>query len=127
KKGHLTTPWTHKVTPQNVHKEYPRPQMKRQKWQNMNGLWTYKITSALDNTPMASGFTQNNTRDGKILVAFPIESDLSGVKKALKPEQKLWYQRRFTIPASWKGQRVLLHFGAVDWRTTVWVTGQKVG
>src|SRR5699024_5717080 len=68
-----------------------------------------------------------NTGDGEILVPFPIESDLSGVKKALKPEQKLWYQRSFTVPASWKGQHILLHFGAVDWKTTVWVNGRKVG
>lgn len=126
-KGPLTTPWTGQVSPVNVHREYPRPQMKRERWQNLNGLWTYKITPALKTTPAAAGLWPANGGDGEILVPFPVESDLSGVGKALKPEQKLWYQRRFTIPASWKGQRVLLHFGAVDWNTTVWVNGRQVG
>lgn len=125
--GPLTTPWTNKVTPQNVHNEYPRPQMTRDKWQNLNGLWTYKITPALQNTPVEAGLQSNSNGDGEILVPFPIESSLSGVKKALLPEQKLWYQRTFVIPASWKGQRVLLHFGAVDWKTNVWINGKKVG
>src|SRR5699024_1240309 len=125
--GTLTTPWTNKVTPRNVHNKYPRPQLKRDRWQNLNGLWTYKITSALSNTPAAAGLLQEKEGNGQILVPFPIESSLSGVKKTLKPEQKLWYQRTFTIPNSWKGQNTLLHFGAVDWKTIVWVNGQKVG
>lgn len=121
--GPLTTIWTNKVRPSNVHNEYPRPQMTREKWQNLNGLWTYKITSALDNFELVN----KEVADGQILVPFPIESDLSGVKKALLPEQQLWYQRNFMIPASWKGQRVLLHFGAVDWKTNVWINGKKTG
>ena len=125
--GPLTTPWTNQVSPVNVHNKYPRPQMKRDRWQNLNGLWTYKITAALDNSPAAAGLQAKTPGDGEILVPFAIESDLSGVKKALKPEQKLWYQRSFTVPASWKGQRVLLHFGAVDWKTHVWVNGRQVG
>lgn len=125
--GSLTTPWTNKVNPRNVHNKYPRPQLQRDRWQNLNGLWTYKITSALSNTPTAAGLLQEKEGDGQILVPFPIESSLSGVKKMLKPEQKLWYQRSFTIPSSWEGQSILLHFGAVDWKTVVWVNGQKVG
>lgn len=121
--GNLTTPWTNKVTPVNVHSEYPRPQMTRDKWVNLNGLWTYKATSSLQNYSEV----KDNPSDGRILVPFPIESDLSGVKKALLPEQKLWYNRSFVIPVSWKGQRVLLHFGAVDWKATVWVNGKKAG
>lgn len=122
-KGPLTTPWTNEVTPANVHKEYPRPQMTREKWQNLNGLWAYKITSSLQN----NWDIKKQPSDGNILVPFPIESDLSGVKKAVLPDQKLWYNRAFVIPASWKGQRVLLHFGAVDWKTVVWVNGKKTG
>lgn len=125
--GPLTTPWTNDVTPQNVHNEYPRPQMTRDKWQNLNGLWTYKITPALQNTLTDAGMLSQSKGDGEILVPFPIESSLSGVKKSLLPEQKLWYQRTFIVPASWKDQRVLLHFGAVDWKTNVWVNGKKVG
>lgn len=126
-KGPLTTPWTDQVRSDNVHKEYPRPQMKRERWQNLNGLWTYRITPALTNTPAAAGLWQEDGRNGKILVPFPVESNLSGVGKSLSSEQKLWYQRLFTIPASWKGQRILLHFGAVDWQTTVWINGAIVG
>ncbi len=125
-KGSMTTPWTKDVTPGNVHKEYPRPQMQRKKWNNLNGLWTYKISSSLDNTPKEARFLKGKGQ-GEILVPFPIESSLSGVKKPLRPDQKLWYQRSFIIPASWQGQRILLHFGAVDWRTNVWVNGEKVG
>lgn len=121
--GPLTTPWTNQVTPVNVHKEYPRPQMTRDKWQNLNGLWNYNITPSIQDFDE----TENMRSAGEILVPFPIESDLSGVKKALEPDQKLWYQRNFVIPASWNGQRILLHFGAVDWKANVWVNGKKVG
>lgn len=117
--GPLTTPWTAKVSPLNVHREYPRPQMQRERWENLNGLWHYAIRPALQDGP--------GDWDGEILVPFAVESDLSGVKKALTPEDKLWYQRSFVVPASWKGQRVLLHFGAVDWQATVWVNGKKLG
>src|SRR5690606_37020556 len=95
--------------------EYPRPQMVRGEWQNLNGLWNYAVTSLLDDQP--------NEWQGKILVPFPIESDLSGVKKAVGPEEILWYQRTFTAPAI-ANKRLLLHFGAVDWKTTVWINGK---
>lgn len=124
--GSLTTPWTDNVTPDNVHNKYPRPQMKRDQWKNLNGLWNYRITSAIKNTP-GEALISDKGYAGEILVPFPIESSLSGVKKALKPKQRLWYQRTFSVPASWEGQRVLLHFGAVDWETNVWVNGQEVG
>ena len=65
--------------------------------------------------------------DGKILVPFPIESTLSGVKKAVTGDQRLWYRRAFTVPPAWKGQRVLLHFGAVDYEATVMVNGKTLG
>ncbi|HEX5554742.1 MAG TPA: beta galactosidase jelly roll domain-containing protein [Chitinophagaceae bacterium] len=124
-KGSLTTPWTGKVTPQNVHQAYPRPQMVRSQWENLNGLWNYAITPLIEKDPAMTGSAAS--WQGKILVPFPVESDLSGVKKAVNPDQQLWYQRTFTVPRDWKGQRVLLHFGAVDWKTTVWVNGSKVG
>ena len=117
-KGTLTTPWTNKVDPNHVLPDYPRPQMVREGWQNLDGLWNYAITSLLDDQP--------NEWQGKILVPFPIESDLSGVKKAVGPEEILWYQRTFTAP-DLANKRLLLHFGAVDWKTTVWINGKKMG
>ena len=117
-KGTLTTPWTNKVNPEKVLPDYPRPQMVREGWQNLNGLWDYAITPILKDKP--------TEWQGKILVPFAIESDLSGVKKAVGPEEILWYQRTFTA-TNLPNKKLLLHFGAVDWKTTVWVNGKKVG
>jgi hypothetical protein len=117
--GPLMTRWAKDVSPDNVHPEYPRPQMVRKNWLNLNGLWEYAIR------PKDEG--QPKTYDGKILVPFPIESALSGVMKRVGEENRLWYRRAFEIPDKWKQNRVLLHFGAVDWDTTVWVNGKQVG
>lgn len=129
--GPLATPWTKDVTPKDDHVQYPRPQMIRAKWESLNGLWYYAVKPALTNNSIMLRQAQHNTGEGvwqgNILVPFPIESDLSGVKKAVLPDQKLWYHRTFIIPESWKEQCVLLHFGAVDWRTTVWINGINVG
>lgn len=99
--------------------EYPRPQLVREEWMNLNGLWDYVILPK-----KAKKLTKF---DGKILVPFAIESALSGVKRKLKPSQRLWYQRNFTIPKSWKGKKVILHFGAVDWEANVMVNGMIIG
>jgi beta-galactosidase/beta-glucuronidase len=93
--------------------------MVRKDWLNMNGLWDYAIT--------ARDAEQPEKFDGEILVPFPCESALSGVMKAVNKEKRLWYRRTFRIPRKWKDQRVLLHFGAVDWDTTVWVNGKELG
>ena len=114
----IRTEWAEKVTPENVLPEYPRPQMVRPEWQNLNGLWNYAIR------PMGQ---QAGEYDGQILVPFAVESSLSGVGKRLGAENELWYERTFTVPAKWNGDRVLLHFGAVDWKADVWVNGTKVG
>ena len=114
----LTTPWTAQVNPGNALPEYPRPQMARKDWINLNGLWDYAIRPQQETT--ASKY------DGRILAPFPVESALSGVKQPLTPEQRLWYRRTFTAPRL-KGKRLLLHFGAVDWRAEVWVNGQAIG
>ncbi len=114
----LTTPWTKDVSPQNALPEYPRPQMVRDRWQNLNGLWQYAIRPATDERPAEW--------DGEILVPFAVESALSGVKKPVQPDQRLWYRRTFDSPAK-EGERLLLHFGAVDWKCTVWVNGKQVG
>jgi len=115
----LQTRWAEEVSPDNALKEYPRPQMTRQNWTNLNGLWDYAITKKDAEKP-----TQY---DGKILVPFPIESALSGVKKALLPDENLWYKRIITKPGYKNGERVLLHFGAVDWQTTVYINGSEAG
>lgn len=117
--GPLMTRWAKDVSPKNAHPEYPRPQMVRKDWQNLNGLWNYAVT--------AKDASQPSQWDGQILVPFPIESALSGVMKRVYETNRLWYQRTFTIPRRWKGKNVLLHFGAVDWETTVWVNGREVG
>jgi beta-galactosidase/beta-glucuronidase len=117
--GPLKTRWTQEVSPEKVRPEYPRPQMVRKSWVNLNGLWQYAIRPAGEETPAKW--------DGEILVPFPIESALSGVKKPVQPDQRLWYRRSFSWTPSDSDQRLLLHFGAVDWKCTVWVNGKKVG
>lgn len=115
----IQTRWAKEVNPQNVLPEYPRPQMVRNEWQNLNGLWQYAITPKDAAKP---------TRfDGQILVPFPLESALSGVKKALQPTQRLWYKRSITKPDIIGDKRVLLHFGAVDWQATVYINGKEIG
>jgi hypothetical protein len=124
----IQTRWAKLVSPVNALKEYPRPQMVRAGWTNLNGLWDYAITAKNAGMPTAFG--------GKILVPYPLESALSGVKKALKPEELLWYKREFTIdPSSLRslgmtkgaGKKTLLHFGAVDYQCWVYVNGKEVG
>ena len=115
----IKTRWASKVSPENVLPEYPRPQMTRGTWQNLNGLWNYAITPKDGRQP--------ERFEGQILVPFCIESALSGVQKNVGADKALWYQREFTVPKAWKGQRVLLHFGAVDWQADVWVNDIKVG
>lgn len=114
----IKTSWGEGLDPANVLAEYPRPQMVRGEWQNLNGLWNYAIRPAGE-VPVAW--------DGEILVPFAAESSLSGVGRRVGAEQELWYERSFTIPAKWSGRRVLLHFGAVDWRADVWVNGVSPG
>jgi len=118
-KGPSMTQWAKGVSPDNVHPEYPRPQMVREDWLNLNGLWEYAIRPKDESQP--------NNFDGEILVPFPVESALSGVMKRVGEENRLWYRRTFEIPHKWSGKRVLLHFGAVDWETMVWINGKKIG
>lgn len=115
----IKTPWAEKVDPANPLPEYPRPQMERDQWVNLNGLWDYAIAEKGKSFPTAF--------DGKILVPFPVESSLSGVQKRVGQNRELWYQRKFSVPAAWKNKNVILHFGAVDWKADVWVNEIKVG
>ncbi len=115
----ISTRWASRVSPEKAHPEYPRPRMVRKEWLNLNGLWDYAIRPRQEDRPSAF--------EGKILVPFPVESSLSGVKKRVKPAQALWYRRAFRLPPGWGGRRVLLHFGAVDWEARVWVNGVYLG
>lgn len=117
--GKLMTPWAADVTPDNVHKEYPRPQMVRKEWLNLNGLWDLAIANR--------SLAQPTIFPQQILVPFAVESALSGVMKMVSENERIWYKRTFKVPAKWLGQRLLLHFGAVDFETVVWVNGKEVG
>lgn len=115
----ITSKWAKDVEPGSVLQEYPRPQMERGEWLNLNGLWDYAIVHRDTDSP--------EDFEGKILVPFAVESALSGVEKRLSDRQVLWYRHVFEIPEKWEGQDILLHFGAVDWETTVFVNGMELG
>jgi hypothetical protein len=118
KNAPLLTRWAAKVDPSAPLPEYPRPQLVRAEWLNLNGLWEY-AQAALGEAPPTG-----NPLAGRILVPYPVESALSGVMQRM---DRLWYRRTFALPAAWKGKRVLLHFGAVDWEAHVYVNGTEVG
>lgn len=114
----LMTSYASKIDTANVLAEYPRPQMARQLWMNLNGIWQFQpANSTTEAVP-------SGKLSGKILVPFPVESAISGV---MTHYDKLWYRKIVTIPANWTGQRVLIHFGAVDYQSEVFVNGQSVG
>ncbi len=117
--GPLATRWAKDVSPDNALREYPRPQMVRNEWQNLNGLWDYAIRPKSDEQPAKF--------DGQNLVPYPVESALSGVMKRVDAPNRLWYRRAFSAPKDLGARHVLLHFGAVDWETTVWLNGKKLG
>jgi len=120
------TRWANDVSPDKVLPEYPRPQMVRKDWLNLNGLWNYRVVAREDKQP--------TSYPGAILVPFPIEAPLSGVGRRINAfpgrtyaDSRLWYRRAFETPAPWKGRRILLHFGAVDWEATVYLNGKELG
>ncbi len=116
-RGPLKTRWTDQVDPHNVHGEYPRPQMIRRRWKSLNGIWQFAAAADSEAPPI------NRELAERILVPFPVESALSGI---MRFEERVWYRRTFEVPRDWSGDRVLLHFGAVDWHATVWVNGHKL-
>ena len=115
----IKTSWAEKIDIQHVLPEYPRPVMERGEWQNLNGLWEYAIRK--------TGMTEPEQFDGSILVPFAVESSLSGVQKTIDQENELWYKRSFTVTPKWKNKKVLLHFGAVDWKSDIWLNDIKIG
>jgi len=117
-KAILMTPYASTVDTANVLGEYPRPQLVREKWMNLNGIWQFQPgLSITESLPKGS-------LSGKILVPFPVESALSGI---MKHYDKMWYRRSFTVPAKWAGEKLLIHFGAVDYECEVFVNNQSVG
>ena len=115
----VMTPFAKDVSPARVHPEYPRPQLVRKEWVNLNGLWQYAIT--------AKGAERPEKWDGEILVPFCVESALGGVGKRVAPDEALWYRRTFKGPERKGFYRTLLHFGAVDCLAQVWVNGTLLG
>lgn len=115
----ISSPWSDSIDPANPLPEYPRPHLQRASWTNLNGLWNYALTTA--------GAKSTNEWNGKILVPFAIESSLSGVGRTVGKDSMLWYNRKFNLSKDLRGKRILLHFGAVDWRTTVYVNGKVAG
>lgn len=115
----IKTQWAEKVDPASPLPEYPRPAMVREQWLNLNGLWDFAI--------LPQGSAVPSAFNGRILVPFAIESSLSGVQKKVGAENELWYNREFTIPAAWKNKKIVLNFGAVDWKADVWINDLLIG
>ncbi|MFC7303952.1 AbfB domain-containing protein [Streptomyces monticola] len=115
----MTTPWTHDVPVDQPLPEYPRPQLTRPDWANLNGIWDFAVTARDAGQP--TDFPE------QIRVPFPVESSLSGIQRKVTASDRLWYRRTFTVPAGWDGRRVMLNFGASDWETTVRVNGRQAG
>ncbi|WP_443050555.1 PA14 domain-containing protein [Streptomyces sp. NBC_00286] len=116
----LRTQWADEVGPGNAHPEYPRPQLTRDAWRNLNGRWQFAAAEAGEKPPVGKDLKE------RILVPYPVESQLSGIERH---EDRMWYRRTFTVPADWKigsGKRLKLNFGAVDWHSEVYVNGTKV-
>ena len=118
--NYLYTRWGRNLDKSCPLPEYPRPQLKRDNWECLNGIWEYAITAASNkNAP--------ENYDGNILVPFSPESLLSGVNRQLLPGEKLWYKRKVEFKPAQKDQRILLHFGAVDQHCTVHINGFEAG
>ncbi len=114
----LKTPWSDLVGPENALPEYPRPQLAREKWMNLNGVWQYAQAQEGDEPPFGTDLPE------RILVPYPVESPLSGIQRL---DTRMWYRRLFDFPSDWDEQRVHLHFGAVDWEAIVYLNGKALG
>ena len=115
----MLTPWGEVLDREHPLPEYPRPQLRRQSYLNLNGIWEYAITKAPEKPALMQG---------EIIVPFSPEAPLSGVGHILQPDEYLWYRRTISLPEEFKQDcRVLLHFGAVDQCCTVWLNGEELG
>jgi len=117
--NNLATQWAEKINKRSPLCEYPRPQMIRDNWQSLNGIWDYAVTKKQTSCP--------ENMDGIIVVPYAIESNLSSVCRKFTPDEKLHYKRQFTVNNIKPGSRVLLHFEAVDWKCEVFVNNNQVG
>jgi hypothetical protein len=118
KRAPLMTKWAKDVDPANPLPEYPRPQMVRREWLNLNGVW--ELQSGLEGDVVPAG----KKLGGQIIVPYPVESALSGVMLHFN---RLWYRRTFTVPHTWDGRQIIVHFGAVDYESEVYINGKSVG
>ena len=122
----LPTPWSEAALKAEIPlPEYPRPQMQRQEWLNLNGAWDYMGGKEQPDPVTATTPPEFSATSEKILVPFPPESDLSGIKRDM--ETNLWYKRTFVLPENWKGKNVKINFGAVDRISTIFLNGKKAG
>jgi hypothetical protein len=130
----LTTPWTNKVDSKKPLPEHPRPDFMRDSWKSLNGLWDYTLEPV--EFTSKQGFIEHDSMTrglppahyiGKILVPFAIDAPLSGVMHILHPNERLWYHRDFEVPDKWTSERVLLHFEACDWETSIYLNGKRIG
>ena len=116
-KDNHKTPWSDEAIDQDCPlPEYPRPQLERERWLNLNGLWQFNVLPKEEEV--------NRDFPGLIQVPYPVESALSGVGRPVYGGEKIWYKRLFSVPADWSSERIILHFGAVDWQANVYVNGQ---
>ncbi|MEV5433238.1 LamG-like jellyroll fold domain-containing protein [Streptomyces sp. NPDC052701] len=119
----LTTEWGDRLDPKNPLPEYPRPQQVRDRWKNLNGPWQFSAAKAGEQPVFGKNL------DEKIIVPFPVESQLSGLERH---EDHMFYRKLVDVPRNWKvgksgnGNRLKLNFGAVDYQARVWVNGRKV-
>lgn len=117
----LDTPWTEKVG-KNPWPQYPRPQLRRDTWQSLNGIWTYQAAKGADDVSSPPSLPLNQ----EVLIPSCIESGLSGI--SVMGVTHMWFGTTFKVPHRWAdGRRVLLNFEAVDYEATVFVNGAKVG
>src|ERR1035437_5953512 len=114
----LLTRWAREVSPTNALPEYPSPQLVRQEWQNLNGLWEFQPGIEGEAAPVG------NTLAGRIQVPFPMESALSGV---MEHHDNVWCRREFIVPPAWKGRHLQIHFGAVNWESEIFINGRSIG
>ncbi len=114
----LLTRWAKDIDPVSPWPEYPRPDLVRDQWMSLNGLWDYAITLK---------DAEFGEPEGKILVPYSVESALSGVRRRVTDSLALWYSREFMLPKEWNGQQMILNFEASDWETSVWIDGKLAG